>query len=93
MFTKIILTAVTSPVPPELKIIECNSTYNNVGTINLFVTWQIPQKVKAWLSQTISHFNIFPALVNAGNSSQLVYKEYPLITVNNNVSYAPAIWM
>ena len=60
--------AVTTP-GPEL-IVDCDSMYNDDGTINIFTTWRVP--VNSWLLETIAHFNIVLSLVDVGHASSAV---------------------
>ena len=76
--------AVTTPAPNL--ILNCDSTYNNNGTINVFITWHVAEPAVPWPPETIARFNISTSLINVVNEELVVDEQYPNIIVSNNVS-------
>ena len=79
------LSAVTSPDEPVLEL-NCVSTYNNDGTINIYAIWKIPEET--WLKEAIKNFEVHPSLVDISRPTSPAFASYDTIILDIDVSDA-----
>ena len=65
---------------------NCGSTYNSDGTLNVISVWKLPEET--WLKQAVGEFQVLTTLVDILqiDPEPLTLKTYSIITLDADVS-------
>ena len=80
----LLFSAVTYPPKPWFEV-NCGSTYNSDGTLNVISVWKLPEET--WLKQAIGEFRVLTTLNDIQQFTHIPLKTYSIIILDTDVSH------